>query len=215
MTYLQVVNSVLRRLRENEVSSVSENSYSLLIGELVNDAKKTVENAWDWSALRTDITFNTSASDFTYSLTGAKDNSKVLDALNDTANTRVQYETPAQFRTFRKLGSASSGAPFYFTFNGFDSNSDTQIDVYPTPDGVYSLIFTVVLRPDSLSNDSDVLSVPSSPVVLGAAARAARERGETGGQSAAEYFNLAQVSLSDAIAFDAAKNPEELVFRVV
>ena len=99
MTYLQLVNSVLRRLRENEVSSVSENSYSLLIGELVNDAKKTVENAWDWSALRTDITFNTSASDFTYSLTGAKDNSKVLDALNDTANTRVQYETPAQFRT--------------------------------------------------------------------------------------------------------------------
>ena len=37
MTYLQLVNSVLRRLREEEVSTVSQNSYSKLIGEFVND----------------------------------------------------------------------------------------------------------------------------------------------------------------------------------
>ena len=40
MTYLQLVNSVLRRLRENEVDTVPETSYSVLIGDFVNDAKQ-------------------------------------------------------------------------------------------------------------------------------------------------------------------------------
>ena len=40
MTYLQLVNSVLRRMREDEVVSIenSNDSYVKLIGEFVNDA---------------------------------------------------------------------------------------------------------------------------------------------------------------------------------
>ena len=34
MTYLEAVNKVLRRLREREVSSVTESTYSKLIGEI-------------------------------------------------------------------------------------------------------------------------------------------------------------------------------------
>ena len=52
MTYLEAVNKVLRRLRENTVSSVDETIYSRLIGEFVNDANHMVEDAWDWSNLR-------------------------------------------------------------------------------------------------------------------------------------------------------------------
>jgi hypothetical protein len=37
----------------------------------------------------------------------------------------------------------------------------------------------------------------------------ARERGETGGTTAAEYFGVAQQYLSDAIALDAQKHPYE------
>ena len=59
MTYVQLVNSVLRRLRENEVSTVQSDNYSKLIGDLVNDAKDLVESAWDWSALRTTLAINT------------------------------------------------------------------------------------------------------------------------------------------------------------
>ena len=44
MTYLDLVNNVLRRLREDEVSSVSESSYSKLVGDFVNDAKQFVES---------------------------------------------------------------------------------------------------------------------------------------------------------------------------
>ena len=52
MTYLQAVNKVLKRLRENTVSSVDETLYSRLVGEFVNDANRMVEDAWDWSSLR-------------------------------------------------------------------------------------------------------------------------------------------------------------------
>jgi len=38
MTYLQVVNNILKRLRERTVASVDETTYSKLIGVLVNDA---------------------------------------------------------------------------------------------------------------------------------------------------------------------------------
>ena len=81
MTYLQLVNKVLVRLRENEVSTVGENSYSKLIGEYVNDAKRTVENAWDWTGLRNTLTVDTQANVFNYVLTGADNTIKILDVL--------------------------------------------------------------------------------------------------------------------------------------
>ena len=49
MTYLDAINRVLRRLREDEVSSVTSTAYSKLIGDYVNDAVRLVEDAWDWS----------------------------------------------------------------------------------------------------------------------------------------------------------------------
>jgi hypothetical protein len=50
------------------------------------------------------------------------------------------------------------------------------------------------------------------PVIHLAVALAARERGETGGTSTAEYFKMADTYLSDAIAQDAGRHPEELIF---
>jgi hypothetical protein len=46
MTYLELVNAVLRRLRLEQVNSVAETDYSLLIGDFINDAKADVEVAW-------------------------------------------------------------------------------------------------------------------------------------------------------------------------
>lgn len=71
MTYLQIINAVLRRLRETEVTDVDETDYSKLIGEYVNSVKKEVEAAWDWNALRTTLTLNTVASTFNYTLIGS------------------------------------------------------------------------------------------------------------------------------------------------
>ena len=80
---------------------------------------------------------------------------------------------------------------------------------------MYQLRFNVVLRTADFTEDTETLAVPSSPVVQVATALGARERGETGGTSAAELFALADRTLSDAIAIDAAKHPEEMIFRTI
>ena len=213
MTYLDIVNGVLRRIREDEVTSVNNSTYSKMIGDFVNDAKTTIENAWDWSALRTTLTLTTEAGIFNYALVGSQNNIKVLDALNDTSNFFLEYKGSSWFNDkYLNSSTAATGTPSNYSFNGVDANGDTLVDVYPKPNDVYELRFNVVQRTPNLSSDSDTLSVPYLPVLHMAVALAARERGETGGTSTAEYFSIADSFLSDAIALDAARHPEELVW---
>ena len=69
-------------------------------------------------------------------------------------------------------------------------------------------------RESQRTNDLDRIFVPTSPVIHYAVAFASRERGETGGTSAQELFSIADASLADAIAFDAARFPSETVWQV-
>jgi hypothetical protein len=194
------------------VSSVQDTTYSKLAGDFVNDAKKMIEDAWDWSALRTTLTVTTSADIFNYVLTGSQNKIKVLDVINDTSNIFMQYQTQHWFNDKYLNQSPPSGSPEYYTYNGVDANGDTQVDIYPKPDGVYNLRFNCTLRNAELSSDTDELIIPSQPVIHMAVALLARERGETGGTSAPEYFGIADKFLSDAIALDAQKHPEETIW---
>ena len=213
MTYLNLVNNVLRRLREEEVASVTDNTYSKMVGDFVNDAKKLVEDSWDWSGLRTTLTVTTTSGIFNYVLTGSQNKIKVLDVINDTSNVFMEYQTAHWFNDKYLNQDPVSGSPDYYTYNGVDSNGDTQVDIYPKPDGVYSLRFNCILRNDELSADTDELVIPSQPVIHMAVALLARERGETGGTSAAEYFGIADKYLSDAIALDAQTHPEKVIWE--
>lgn len=214
MTYLQLVNKVLIRLREDEVSSVNENNYSKLIGEFVNDALRQVEDAWDWSSLRSTITANTQEGVFNYILTGSGNNSRILDVVNDTSNIFMNYETQSWFNNAYLNREIEDGAPRYYTFNGVDDNGDTTVDIYPIPDGSYALRFNLVLRTKQLLNDSDNVTIPYLPVIHLAVALATRERGESGAQSTPELIYTADRTLSDAISLDALKHPEETIFYV-
>lgn len=215
MTYLNLMNNVLRRLREDEVTTVTANTYSKMVSDYINDAKKIVEESNDWSALRDTIVVSTTASDNSYSLTGADDNVKVMSVINDTQNCFMGYQTKDWFNEQLYVNEVVEGAPRYYTYSGLDSSGDTQVLVSPTPDGVYSLRFDVIKRQADLTSDTDALLVPAMPVVHLSVALLARERGETGGTSTAEYFAIADKFLSDAIAIDAAKHPEEMVFRTI
>ena len=215
MTYLNLMNNVLRRLREEETTSVTSTTYVKMVSDFINDAKKIVEEAADWSALRETIVVTTFASDNSYSLTGGGDNVKVMSVINDTQNCFMEYQTKDWFNDSLYISNAVEGAPKYYTYNGLDSSGDTEVLVGPTPDGVYSLRFDVVKRQADLSSNTDTLLVPAMPVIHLAVALLARERGETGGTSTAEYFSIANNFLSDAIAIDAAKHPEEMVFRTI
>jgi len=199
-------------MREEEVSSVQSTTYSKMVGDFVNDAKKIVEAAWDWSALRTTLTITTTADIFNYVLTGSQNRIKALNVINDTDNIFMEYRPATWFDDKYLNQDPVSGSPEYYTYNGVDSSGDSQIDVYPKPDGVYTIRFNCIFRNDDLSADVDTLLIPSMPVIHLAIALLARERGETGGTSAPEYFAVADNYLSDAIALDAQKHPDETIW---
>jgi hypothetical protein len=212
MTYLQIVNNVLKRLRERTVSTVSETSYSTLIGMLVNDAKQEVEQAWDWSALRTTLTATTSTGVFAYELTGAGDTVKILDVVNDTSNTFMTYKTASEFNNYYLNTTPTQGSPRYYSFNGLDENNDTIVEVYPPPDGVYSIRFNIIDRQADLSADTDVPLCHNKAIEMLAYAKAVEERGEDGGTASQSAYNTANRVLNDALSIDQAKHPEELIW---
>lgn len=215
MTYLEIVNSVLRRLREDQVDTVGETSYSTLIGDFVNDAKTVVEDAHSWSSLRTSIEFDTVSGTAIYALTGAGQDAEVREAMNISNSSIMGMSNRSIMNKRYNLTTPATGTPTDFAFSGTDSNGDITVRVYPKPNGIYSLFFDAFVKQAVLSEDATVLKVPHNPVLQLAFGLALRERGETGGQSAQEQFILAESALSDAVAFDANKYEEDTVYHAV
>lgn len=209
LTYLELVNDVLVRLRENEVTSVQDTAYSKLIGKFVNDAKRICEDAYTWNALSDTLTADTGADIFNYVLVGSGQRFRVLDVLDDTSNAVLELQTTAQMNKLFLLQTAQKGAPKYYNFNGTDANGDTQVDLYPIPDGVYNLRFNIIKPQVPLSANSDTLLIPSEPVIFLAYARAIAERGEDGGITSTDAYQMAGRSLSDAIALESGRYLEE------
>lgn len=215
MTYLEAINSVLRRLREDQANTALESSYSALIGDLVNDAKRIVEQSWNWSSLRNDIVFNTVSGTSEYSLTGAQMNAVIKSAINMGSQSFMQYQSKQYFDNLYYNQTPAEGLPQDYTFIGTDSSDNLKIKLYPIPNSIETLRFAVTAPQADLTADAIKIKVPHNPIVQLAYAMALRERGETGGQSAAEQFAVAATALSDAIAIDANRFPEETTYMVV
>lgn len=209
-TYLQLVNDVLIRLRENEVSSVSDNAYSKLIGKFVNDAKRQCEDAYNWNALSDTLSATTGADVFNYVLVGSGQRFRVIDVINDTNDYFLELQTTEQMNKLFLIQTAQKDQPRYYNFNGTNSNGDTQVDLYPIPNGVYNLRFNVIKPQVPLSANSDALLIPSEPVIFNALARAMGERGEDGGIASNEAYAMYKASLSDAIALESGRYLEEM-----
>jgi hypothetical protein len=209
MNYIQLVNSVLRRLRETEVSSVNDNAYSKLIGDFVNDAKRNVEDAYNWNSLSDTLTAVTATGIFNYVLVGSGQRFRVIDVLNDSSDVIVRNASTRWMNQQFLLNPTQAGTPQYYNFNGTDSAGDTQVDLFPVPNGVYNIRFNVILPQPLLSADADNLLVPSEPVVFLAYAKALAERGEDGGLLSSEAYGLYKTSLADAISLEAGRYFEE------
>lgn len=213
LNYLELVNDVLVRLRETEVSSVSDSAYSKLIGKFVNDAKRQVEDAYNWNVLSETITVFTAPGLFNYVLTGVGTRFKVLDVINDDEDYFMKYASTHEMNNmFVNQGQTDRNAPMYYNFNGVSPDGDTQVDVYPIPDKTYILYFNLIKPQEALKKDSDILKVPSEPVIFLAYAKALLERGEDAGINSNEAYLLFKESLGDHIAIEANQYPDELVW---
>lgn len=214
MTYLQLVNECLARLRESSVASVTTSAYSTLIGHFINDSKRQVEDAWDWTALATTLTVTTSSGTSLYTVTGSGIRQRGI-AVNDYTNKTRLSNVPIQWIVDQQqLSTVTTGIPTYYAWAGSDG-TDSKVELYPTPAGTYSLKFNLTVPQAILSVDSTVITVPSEPVIAGAVARALVERGEDGGLSSAEAYALFKSVLSDYISLEKERFTEYDVFEAV
>jgi hypothetical protein len=215
MTYLQLINDVLVRLRETQVSSSNETAYSTLIGRFVNDAKRQIEDAFSWNVLGQTVTITTTPGTYVYSMTGAGQKFQVMDALNVTANVGLQNISFVEMNRFQNLVPAISGIPEYYAFDGVDGNGDTKVMFYARPDGVYTIPFALTVPQAPLASDSTVVLVPDVLVVQNAYARALVERGEDGGLNSSEAYQLYRGMLADYIALEGTRYPENQEFVAI
>jgi hypothetical protein len=215
MTYLELVNDVLVRLRETTVSTVSETTYSSLIGKFVNDAKRQIEDAFAWNVLGQTITVSTVASTPAYSLTGAGQKFQVMDVINTTSNVGLINITFVDMNRKLNFTPLVNSIPTEFAFDGVDGSYDTKVNLYPIPDGVYTIKFALTVPQATLTSDSTVVAVADTLVAQNAYARALVERGEDGGLTSSEAYQLYKAMLSDSIALEGTRYPENQEFVAI
>ena len=186
MTYLELVNDVLIRLRESSVTTVGETAYSSLIGKFVNDAKRQIEDSFNWNVLSTTVTITTVANTHAYSLTGAGQKFQVNDAINSTSVIGLKNISFVDMNRKLSFGTPSTGIPSEFTFDGVDASGDTKVELFPIPNGVYTVMFDLAVPQATLSSDATSVKVLDYLVAQSAYARALIERGEDGGTASSE-----------------------------
>ena len=213
MTYIEIVNSVLVRLREEKVDTIDENEYSSLIGQLVNLAKVEVENSYNWEALRTTVHLITAVDTFHYELLGTTSNIRTLDVYNASNRNWMNSKTTEWFDRMFAPEDVNTGSPQAYCFNGISDKGNVEVDIYPIPDKIEKLRFNMTSPQKPLKDDGDILYVPHELVVENALARAIEERGEDGGSSNQEgrYQRL----LADFISMESSRKPTETIWRSV
>ena len=211
-TYLDVVNNVLRRLREPTVSSVNDTDYSAMLGVFINDAKREVEDAYDWNALSDTLTATTTEDVFNYVLVGSRTRFRTIDVFNETRELEMSYRPTTWMNRQFIIVDQQKGQPVHYNYNGVDDNGDTQVDVYPIPDGVYTLRFNLTIPQADLVNDNDRILVPDHLVAMLAHSKAIAERGEDSGVLSSEAYQMYRLALADAVAIERNHYDEEMTW---
>ena len=216
MTYRELINEVLIRLREDTIAtdwsgaindSTNVPAYHKVIGSLINDAKRGVEERHDWLNLRETVDISTVASTKNYNLSSGQE-IKILDAINNNTGLHL-HQVSKQYINTVKYPTDDTGEPLYYAFNGSDSSNNLKIDFSPVPTEAHTISFDIVKYQDKLTDATTVLKVPAQPVILGAWARAIAERGEDGGTQSSIMAQEANEALKQAIILDSGNTKYE------
>ncbi len=214
MNYLQIVNKVMLRLREDEVASVAESTYSRLIGEFVQQALSEVEDARNWNALRTTIAVTTAKDSYSYTLPNAGLSYNILCVFEDTEDYEVHKAPSYAWMNQRLLDNdVETDQPTYYDINGVDGAGDPIVNFYPVPDAVYTVNFNMKIK-TQLVNDGDLVNIDWLPVVIKALLLAVDERGDDSGLTIDALQGQFNNALANAVAYDANLNEDETVWEV-
>ena len=215
MTFRGLINEVLIRLREDTISidwsgdinDSTVSAYEKVIGALVNDAKRHVEQRHDWLNLRSTVDIATVDGTKNYNLSSGQE-IKIMDAINNTTGMHLRQVGKTYINTVT-YPSQNTGEPLYYGFNGSDASNNLKVDLSPVPTTAHTISFDIIKYQDDLATASTVISVPERPVILGAWARAIAERGEDGGTQSSLMANEANEALKQAIMLDSGNTRYE------
>ncbi len=216
MTFRGLINEVLIRLREDTISSdwtgdINDSStvsaYEKVIGALVNDAKRYVEQRHDWLNLRTTVDISTVNGTKNCNLSSGQE-IKILDAINNTTGMHLKQVGKTYINTVT-YPSQNTGEPLYYGFNGSDASNNLKVDLSPVPTEAHTISFDIIKFQDDLTEAATVISIPEKPVVLGAWAMAIAERGEDGGTQSSLMASEALEALKQAILVDSGNTRYE------
>ena len=216
MTYRELINEVLIRLREDiiptdwtgDINDSSDiNDYQKVVGSLVNDAKRSVESYHDWLSLRETKDINTVAGTKNYNLSSGQE-IKVLDVINKATGLHLM-QVSRMYLNDVSFPTDPTGDPQYYGFNGTDASNNLKVDLSPVPDKVQTLSFDIVKYQDTLSTAASILKIPHNPVILGAWARAISERGEDGGVQSSIVAAEASNAIAQSVMLDSGNTQYE------
>jgi len=221
MTYRELINEVLIRLREDTIltdwsgninNSTTVTEYQKVVGAMINDSKRTIENFHDWLVLRETVNISTVNGTKNYNLSSGQE-LKIIDSINNATGTQLT-QVSRSYLNKQKYPTDPTGEPLYYGFNGADSSNNLKIDLSPVPITAETISFDIVKAQGELTAATTVIKVPQKPVVLGAWARAISERGEDGGTQTTIVAEEAMQALKQAIMLDSGNTQYETQWYV-
>jgi len=221
MTYRELINEVLIRLREDTIltdwsgninNSTTVTEYQKVVGAMINDSKRTIENFHDWLVLRETVNISTVNGTKNYNLSSGQE-LKIIDSINNATGTQLT-QVSRSYLNKQKYPTDPTGEPLYYGFNGADSSNNLKIDLSPVPITAETISFDIVKAQGELTAAATVIKVPQKPVVLGAWARAISERGEDGGTQTTIVAEEAMQALKQAIMLDSGNTQYETQWYV-
>lgn len=229
-TALQLLNEVgknLRRSNGTTYTSLTHDQNAVSIMQFINEAKRMVEEAWKWDALRAAITFTSSAGVHTYDTSDLavvtsdplvttdrahvlRDNEGLLQFWDVTdANAFRMTEVSAEYANDRtELDTTNLAKPnqvaLYQNGNGITAH-------FPyAPAGARDYKFQAIVPQEDLDAASTTLLVPWRPVVLAATALALGDQG-TDERREERYWR----QYDDALGKSIGVNSDEFDFLLV
>lgn len=224
-TYLQLVNLVLQSLRETQVGTVNYNTYSSLVGRWVNDAKRQVEDAWDWQCLNVDsfLTISPGVTSYDVGTSTLTERARLrVDVVNPyrpmafdiTVGLPMQLiKQPLDWIARMKLIQPTPLLQTQPMFFGLNKTADSvHVELYETPTATRNWTFLWTAPQEDLFNDTDTMFVPWYPVVAIATDIAMNERGEEIGEPGNSLQMRANTHIDNAIGLDSREQPHLTTF---
>jgi hypothetical protein len=210
MTILEIINKVLRRLREDTVSAINESDYSYMVCELLNDIHQEALDH-DWSSMEHVVDVPVDVAQRVLDLTrlesdggdvlagGRVTNSGsmlrwsdglpqawIFDTSSADDGDQLLLVTAEQMETLYQRGRDETNPdPLYFTLRQSPDRAGLQVTLWPTPTEARHIRMRFWTPEDQVDPEADTnrtMLVPDRVLYLGTVMLALNERGEEMGE---------------------------------